>query len=66
MVLMLMISADVSMEDIVDGINGTTGLGGDIVASTDASGRLLPDDLYPVLTLVTEDEDDKTCLLYCW
>ena len=35
------LSADVSIEDIVDGINGTAGLGGDIVASTDTSGRLL-------------------------
>ena len=35
------LSADVSLEDIVDGINGAAGLGGDIVASTDASGRLI-------------------------
>ncbi len=52
-------SADVSIEDIVDGINGTAGLGGDIVASTDTSGRLLLTSLSGANIVVTEDSDEQ-------
>ena len=53
------LSADVSIEDIVDGINGTAGLGGDIVASTDTSGRLLLTSLSGANIVVTEDSDEQ-------
>lgn len=53
------LSADVSIEDIVDGINGTAGLGGDIVASTDTSGRLLLTSLSGANIVVTEDSDEN-------
>ena len=53
------LSADVSMEDIVDGINGTAGLGGDIVASTDSAGRLVLTSLSGANIVVTEDEDEQ-------
>lgn len=53
------LSADVSMEDIVDGINGTAGLGGDIVASTDSAGRLVLTSLSGANIVVTEDSDEQ-------
>ena len=53
------LSADVSMEDIVDGINGTSGLGGDIVASTDNAGRLVLTSLSGANIVVTEDGDEQ-------
>ena len=53
------LSSDVSIEDIVDGINGTAGLGGDIVASTDTSGRLLLTSLSGANIVVTEDSDEQ-------
>ena len=53
------LSADISMEDIVDGINGTAGLGGDIVASTDTSGRLILTSLSGANIVVTEDGDEQ-------
>ena len=53
------LSADISMEDIVDGINGTAGLGGDIVASTDTSGRLILTSLSGANIVVTEDSDEQ-------
>jgi len=53
------LSGDVSMEDIVDGINGTAGLGGDIVASTDSAGRLVLTSLSGANIVVTEDSDEQ-------
>ena len=53
------LSSDVSMEDIVDGINGTAGLGGDIVASTDSAGRLVLTSLSGANIVVTEDSDEQ-------
>ena len=47
------------MEDIVDGINGTSGLGGDIVASTDNAGRLVLTDVSGANIVVTEDGDEQ-------
>ena len=53
------LSGDVSMEDSVDGINGTAGLGGDIVASTDSAGRLVLTSLSGANIVVTEDSDEQ-------
>ena len=53
------LSADVSLEDIVDGINSAAGLGGDIVASTDAAGRLVLTSQSGANIVVTEDGDEQ-------
>ena len=53
------LSSDVSLEDIVDGINSEAGLGGDIVASTDSAGRLILTSQSGANIVVTEDGDEQ-------
>ncbi len=53
------LSSDVSLEDIVDGINSEAGLGGDIVASTDTAGRLILTSQSGANIVVTEDGDEQ-------
>ena len=53
------LSGDVSLEDIVDGINSEAGLGGDIVASTDTAGRLILTSQSGANIVVTEDGDEQ-------
>ena len=53
------LSGDVSLEDIVDGINSEAGLGGDIVASTDSAGRLILTSQSGANIVVTEDGDEQ-------
>ena len=53
------LSSDVSLEDIVDGINSEAGLGGDIVASTDSAGRLILTSQSGANIVVTEDADEQ-------
>ena len=53
------LSSDVSLEDIVDGINSEAGLGGDIVASTDSAGRLILTSQSGANIVVTEDAQEQ-------
>ena len=53
------LSGDVSLEDIVAGINSEAGLGGDIVASTDTAGRLILTSQSGANIVVTEDGDEQ-------
>ena len=53
------LAAAVSVEDIVTAINGTAGLGGDVVASADSAGRLLLTSVSGSNIVVTEDSDEQ-------